>query len=289
MGHLLWDGPDIDVPAPSDVEEGQAPSGKGQFDRFSFNHPLVFVVALPLATMSAFVINSSFLAGLMRPFQIWIHECGHATIAWLSGRRALPLPIGWTSWEPERSAVVYFAFLFLLGVLFHTAWKERLRGAMVFAGVVGLVQLIMTWTFPQRTVELWITFGGIGGEFYLSAILMVLFFFPLPDRFRWDFWRYGILVIAASTFWENFSFWNRVERGLESIPWGSILGAGDAGGDMDRLMLQHGWPNARIIGAYNSVGDVCLLLLIGVCIDFLVAQRSRVVPDIKRRLGFLKQ
>ena len=49
---------------------------------------------------------------------------------------------------------------------------------MVFAIGVALVQLIMTWTLSQQAVELWITFGGIGGDFYLSTILMVLFFSP---------------------------------------------------------------------------------------------------------------
>jgi Zn-finger nucleic acid-binding protein len=289
MSHLLWDGPDIRMPtslAGADTDPDRIAAKK--FDRFSFNHPLVFVLALPLATVGALAINSSFLAGLMRPFHIWIHECGHATIAWLSGRRALPLPIGWTSWQPERSTVVYLALLFLLGVLFHTAWKERLRGAMVFAVAVALAQLVMTWSFSQQKVELWITFGGIGGEFYLSALLMILFYFPMPDRFRWDFWRYGILVIAASTFWENFSFWKRVEGGRERIPWGSILGAGDAGGDMDRLVFQHQWLNDRIIGTYNGLANACLLVLLGVYIGFLIAERSRIIPDLRQRVGLGK-
>ena len=286
MGHLLWDGPEIGNPDLSVSEAADVgPVQANRFDRFSFNHPLVLLVALLLATIGAFVINSSFLAGLMRPFHIWIHECGHATVAWLSGRRALPLPIGWTSWQPERSTVVYLALLFLLSVLFYSAWKERLRGAMVFAGVVALAQLVMTWTFSERTVELWITFGGIGGEFYLSVMLMLLFYFPRPDRFRWDFWRYVILAIAASTFWENFNFWNHVERGRESIPWGSILGAGDAGGDMNRLALDHAWPNDRIIDTYNVLGDICLVCLVGAYLAVLIMEGSRIVDDLQHRFG----
>ncbi len=253
LAHLLWDGPQIDFQKSVSASHPTA----AELDRFSFNHRLVFLLALPLASVAGIVVNSSFLIGLVRPFHIWIHEFGHATIAWLSGRRALPLPLGWTSWQPERSTVVYVALLFLLGVLFYTAWKERLRGAMAFAGITILVQFVMTWTLSQYRIEQWISFGGIGGEFYLSAMLMILFYFPMPDCLRWDFWRYPVLLIAASTFWENFSFWNGVERGRESIPWGSILGDGDGGGDMDRLSFQYGWPNDQIIGTYNSLGDFC--------------------------------
>jgi hypothetical protein len=175
--------------------------------------------------------------------------------------------------------------LFLIGVLMFTAWKERLRGAMVLAGALALIQFVMTWAFSQRTVELWITFGGIGGEFVISTVLIVLFYFRLPDRVRWDFWRYPILVVSASTLWENVAFWARVERGEESIPWGSILGAGDAGGDMDRLVLEHAWPSARIICSYNGLGTICLVLLAVVFAGFLAANREAVSNAMARRRG----
>ena len=232
-----------------------------RFDRFSFSHPLTYLFALPLATAAALIINATSFVGLIRPFHIWIHEFGHATIAWLAGRRALPLPIGWTSWQPDRSVIVYGALLFLLAVLFYTSWQEGLRGAMVLAACLAVIQLLTTWATSARTIELWITFGGMGGEFYLSVLLMVAFYFPMPDRWRWDFWRYVVLVIAASTFWDNFNFWNSVEAGRSEIPWGSILSAGDAGGDMDRLVWQFGWRSAGIVDAYNRLADACLMVL----------------------------
>ena len=42
--------------------------------------------------------------GLLFGIKIWFHELGHATIAWLAGRQALPLPIGWTSYNPTTPA-----------------------------------------------------------------------------------------------------------------------------------------------------------------------------------------
>ncbi len=267
------------------LRRGPAPANPGRvvvgepgprFDRFTFHDPLALVLALPLAMLAALVVNSTFLVGLFRPFHIWIHEFGHASVAWFSGRRALPLPIGWTSWQPESSVVVYLALAFLLGVLFWTAWRERLRGTMVLAGVLLVVQAIMTWTFPQKTVELWITFGGIGGEFLLSTMLMIMFYFKLPDRIRWDFWRYPILIVAASTFAESARFWSRVQRGREEIPWGSILGAGDAGGDMDRLVLEHNWSSAAIISSYNGLATASIVVLLLVFAGFIVAGRTSI-------------
>ena len=117
---------------------------------------------------------------------------------------------------------------------------------------------------------------------------MVAFYFPMPDRWRWDFWRYVVLVIAASTFWDNFNFWNSVEAGRSEIPWGSILGAGDAGGDMDRLVWQFGWRSAGIVDAYNRLADACLMVLMGVYIAFLVWRRSEILSALRQRTAGLK-
>ena len=279
MSQLLWDGPEIPKPVASRRRPVPG-TASGRFDRFQFDQPLEYLLALPLATVIAFAVNGT-LPGLTRPFHIWIHEFGHATVAWLSGRRALPLPIGWTSFELDRSTVVYGALLFLLGVLGYTAWREKVGGALVFTSALVVVQFVMTWILSFRTIDLWITFGGIGGQFYLSALLIVLFYVPLPDRFRWDFWRYAVLAVAASSFWETFTFWKQVAMGQAGIPWGSILGAGDAGGDMNRLANTFGWPDRRIVSTYNTLGNVCLLLLLCVYGWFLFRERHRVLASLR--------
>jgi Zn-finger nucleic acid-binding protein len=177
--------------------------GDERFDRFSFNNKRVHAAAFPVAIAIALAINKSGLIGLLTPFHIWIHEFGHAIPAWLAGYRALPLPVGWTSIEPERSVVVYFAILFLLSVLFWTGQKQKLRGAMVLAVALAIAQFMITWRTHPQTIDRWIYFSGVGGEFFVSAFLMIAFYFQMPDRFRWDFWRYVVLVIAASAFFEK--------------------------------------------------------------------------------------
>ncbi|MGB7564387.1 MAG: M50 family metallopeptidase, partial [Prochlorococcaceae cyanobacterium] len=81
---------------------------------------------LPAATLFALGVQGvAPLSNLLFGVRIWFHEFGHALVAWLSGRRALPLPIGWTSTSQKRSPVVMVLVLFLELVLLTMAWRER--------------------------------------------------------------------------------------------------------------------------------------------------------------------
>lgn len=128
--------------------------------RFSFQNLPVNALAFPLATLLALGLNASLIQILLLPWQIWIHEFGHATVAWLGGRRATPLPFGWTNYTFERSLFVYFGILILLGLLFRAGWQENLRWPRVLAVGIAILQFIFTWLLPQRAIELLITFGG---------------------------------------------------------------------------------------------------------------------------------
>jgi Peptidase M50B-like len=81
-------------------------------DPFSFDSQTVNIAALPLVVLIAWLVNLSPLVFFLRGFHIWVHEFGHATVAWLVGKRALPLPIGWTNVESENPP------LFILGCSF---------------------------------------------------------------------------------------------------------------------------------------------------------------------------
>jgi len=230
-----------------------------------FSNALVF----PLLSMAAIALNLVPLTRfLLRGINIWFHEFGHATIAWLSGRRAIPLPFGWTSFNHNRSPSVYFGILILLGLLFWAGWREKKRWPMVVATTTALLQFWMTWLVPSQTFDVLMAFGGIGGEFYLCAFLMVSYFFPLPACFRWDFYRFPVMLGAAFTFWHNLWFWHQVDRDQAVIPWGSLWGgSSDSGGDMNQLVAS-GWSSQQIIDTYNMLGGCCLVAIIGIYIYF---------------------
>lgn len=241
---------------------------------------LINLLALPAVIGFAWLVNLSPLGFFLKGFHVWMHEFGHATVAWLTGRRALPLPIGWTSIEPERSTFVYFGVLFLLGVLAVAGWRERKIWPILIALLVAPLQFYMTWRMPEHRADLWVAFGGVGGEFYLSTLFMLLFYLQLPDKFRWGACRYFFLFIGASSFLNIYLFWRQVKFGAESIPWGSMVqGEEDAGGDMNILRDDYGWNNHFITGTYTGVGAACLTvlavtyLLFALRVDCLIGRR----------------
>lgn len=232
-------------------------------DLFSFNNKHMNRAAFPAAFLFSAIAHWIEVDRIFLGLRIWTHEFGHATVAWFSGRQATPLPFGWTNVGEDRSIVVYICFLALWGLLFYTGWNEKKRGIMVCSVLAAIIQFWMTWFTSQDVFELRLAFGGVGGEFYLSTLLMLAFYVPLPNKWRWDCWRYPILFLSASTFFNSISFWNQIKRGTIAIPWGTMLnGSGDAGGDMNQLS-DMGWSDMQIIQTYVGLGQVCLLILIG--------------------------
>jgi hypothetical protein len=225
-----------------------------------YSNGLVFPALLALGmVMNAMPIVNVLLQGI----KIWLHEFGHATIAWLAGRQAMPLPLGWTSVNPQRSLGVYLGVLMLLGLLFWAGRREHKHWPMGLAVGLAVIQFAMTWMMSPDTFDMLLAFGGIGGELYLSALLMVSFYFPLPDYWRWDFYRYPVVLGAAFTFWGQFWLWKRIRHGGASIPFGSMWGD-PSHGDMNILANGHGWTPGDIIGTYNGIANLSLLVLMGV-------------------------
>ncbi|NDJ17315.1 M50 family metallopeptidase [Myxacorys almedinensis] len=234
-------------------------------DPYSFENRNINTLAFPVALIFAWITNVTPLKILFRSTHIWIHEVGHATVAWLAGRKATPLPFGWTNIEEARSLFVYGGILVLLGLLFWAGKREGKPWLMGLAIGFAALQFYMTWLMPTDAYEMWLSFGGIGGEFYLSTLLMAGFYVPLPDRWRWDFWRYFVVLGAANTLWSSFLQWHQIKIGNDTIPWGTLFGGGgDAGGDMNQLSLVYGWSDQQIINTYSQLGNTCLIILIGI-------------------------
>ncbi|NER82360.1 MAG: hypothetical protein F6K42_22910, partial [Leptolyngbya sp. SIO1D8] len=259
---------------------------KEDTDLLSFQNRYSSAIIFPLLSVLAIGLNMMPITKfLLRGIKIWFHEFGHATVAWLSGRRAIPLPLGWTNFDPNRSILVYLLILSLFGLLFWMGRREKKRWPMVLAVVCALLQFLMTWLNSVETFDVLFSFGGIGGEFYLCAFLMVSFFFSLPDYFRWDFYRFPVVIGAAFTFWDNVWFWRQIDRGQASIPWGSLWGgANDSGGDMNRL-VQYGWSSQQIIDTYNFLGGCCLIAVLGTYLYFAFKQNRTALFALWQRLN----
>ena len=245
-------------------------------DLYSFNNRYSNTLIFPgLLVVSALLNAIGAIKLLLFGIDIWVHEFGHATVAWMSGRKATPLPFGWTNIEPDRSLFVYFGVLTLFGVLFWSGYKEKRWWPMGLAIALTFIQFFMTWGLSADTFDMLLSFGGIGGEFYLSTLLIVSFYFPLPEYWRWDFFRYPAVVFAGFTFLGSLWHWRQIDRGLEAIPWGSLFGGADhIGGDMNQLSIVYGWSDQRIIDTYNGIGSVCVIAILSVYLYFFIKQRS---------------
>ncbi len=239
------------------------------YDPTSFDSWIINAIAPPLVVGLAVLMQRSFFGFFLEGFHVWIHELGHATVAWFTGKRALPLPLGWTTIGDEKSLFVYCGVLFLLVVLFIAGARERKIWPMIFAVVLALVQAYMTWKLPEHRAVMWLAFGGIGGEFYLAAAMMALFYVQLPEKFKWGACRYVFLFISGASFFQTHAFWKKVKRGEEGIPYGTMMhGEDDRGGDMNALHEDYGWTQREIIHTYNGLADTCVIALLVVYLIF---------------------
>lgn len=241
----------------------QRPTVEEDTDLSSFNNRYSNGIIFPALLVIGMVLNAMPIANLLlRGIKIWIHEFGHAVVAWLAGRQAIPLPIGWTNVNPQRSFFVYLGVLILLGLLYWSGQREKKRWPMVLAVALALLQFAMTWLMSANTFDMLLAFGGIGGELYLSALLMVSFFFPMPDYWRWDLYRYPVVLGAAFTFWGQFWLWKAIRMGRASIPFGMMWGDAEHG-DMNILVDRHQWEPGTLISTYNTIANLCFLAIVG--------------------------
>ena len=261
------------------------PPASDSFNPFSFDSATVNRMAVPLVALVAILATRSVFGFFLQGFIVWIHEFGHATAAWLTGKRALPLPVGWTNISDQKSSFVYLGVLFLLGLLFAAGWRERKIWPVFIAVALAILQGYMTWFLPAEAARMWIVFGGCGGQFYLSALMVGLFYFEFPEKFKWGACRYVFLFIGASSFYDTYTFWKKVQHGAVPLPYGSMVnGEEDASGDLDTLSSDFGWSDRRIIATYNNLGVACLAGLVIVYLVFAL-RLDRLAARLLGKLG----
>lgn len=238
--------------------------------RLSFEAPWVDLLALPIGLLLGLALSATgFGRLLVYPVQMQFHELGHALAAWLSSRAALPLPFGFTFWREERSLFTGACMLFLIAVLAERARRERRWFGLVLALVLAAAFVHLSLVLPADRSRMVMIAAGIAGELVLPCLVLVAFYFPLPDRLRWDFFRFLALLPAATGWLGTTSLWRAVARGQRPLPMGSILGAtGDGSGDLERLIAEYGFTPASITSLYLGLARVTFLLLAVVYVLF---------------------
>lgn len=193
---------------------------------------------------------------------------GHAIMAWMGGRWALPLgaivPTAAMTLIGETRSY-FFIFLFYGLLFFALFYFYREKYYFYFRSIILLFCLSFYLTFRVDELQLssYIYGAGILGEIFLSTLIVISFYYKISDRFRWDFWRYPFLIYGAVGFTNSALQWYRIKNNLQEMPMGSAIstdGAKDMSGDLNRLLLA-GWSEAQIIAFYWFCIKVGLIII----------------------------
>ena len=218
------------------------------------------LVGVPVALAASLLVCST---GLGRVFASLVgmpfHELGHAAASWLSSRIAIPLPF-FTYWLDDQSVLTGLLVVSALGWLMLHTYREKNHFMLSVAGAMIGAWAIATFLVSSTTTLMWQILAGALGEIVFGAFLLVAFHFPLPDRFRWDFWRWVALIPGALCFVHALLLWRTVAADVSQMPWGAAIGA-ESDGDMNRLVQQFSWDANELAGFYLAVAYTCLAAL----------------------------
>jgi uncharacterized membrane protein YeaQ/YmgE (transglycosylase-associated protein family) len=228
-------------------------------NRFAFDDAASRRYAYPAALVAgvlAHLFGLSFL--VWGTVEMWFHELGHAVVAWLSGFVAVPLPFFTMMPRETRSGWVIAIVLGLIGAIAYESVMRRWWALLAFAGGLGVTQLVLTAVLNPAQARQWGIFSGHAGAIVLPTLIMLAFYQPLG--WRWDFWRYPVILVAAIGFVHATFLWTSVARGTGVMPHGSAVGD-DAEGDVERLVREFHWTQTSLASSYVGLVAACWVVL----------------------------
>jgi len=255
------------------MSEPSLEPGQPSIFALSRTHPAAF----PVLIVAAWMLN---LIGVGIVMQIIFHEFGHATAAWLSGRWAFPIPIAaLTFYGESRTTFMTLLVLAFLGWVLTRSFQKRYPGPFVLSVVGLLIAADFAFLVADKDVDMWCIYAGVAGEIILPALVCCFFFLRLTETFRWEFWRYPVVLGAAVSWMRSFSLWSGISLGLSGwrigddsalshdpkafIEW---LANTPGGNDQDcyRLVHNFGWTTQQLFENYRALCVVtALMILIG--------------------------
>jgi len=227
------------------------------------------LVPLPIAVALTLGVKQTALGRILIDFliQVTVHEFGHAVTAWLCGIWALPLPCLCLTYVGMHRSMGTYAFLAILLVGF--GWLGLRFGRftpLVIATLFLTVQAYMTFGLSDKTAEMLVTHGGCAGELWISSLMIIAFFVKLPDRWRWDFWRFPTMLFGCYGLVGSWWMWRAIATGRMQMPWGTANSAkrNDPDGDLNRLVNKHDWTAEQLVDNYLAIAAWCIGAVVAV-------------------------
>lgn len=213
------------------------------------------LIAFPLAYLLMWLVSATSVGRIVLRtfFGMWLHELGHASAAWLTGRCALPLP--WITFSFDRSWLVS---LLLVGgsiALARFGWVRR-SWATVGLSATLLVATLVGHLLPASAQRTFDVFGGEAGAMVYGALLSCGFLVrsrlrPFRGGLRW-----GWLVIGAASWADATRVWWTAKTDFDAIPFGEEDGLRS---DASRLVDEHGWDAGVMVKRFLFVALVTLI------------------------------
>lgn len=229
----------------------------------------IILLSLPVCFLIAILANSVGITHLLGWYFITIpiHEMGHALSAWLGGRPALPLgaiiPMAGVTMIAQERSLAFRVFEVL--ILSYLGSKAIYKKNQVWVFLISLYVFgfaLMNLLVSESQLGMIITMGGVAGEFVLSTFMVISFYYDLGKSIRWDFFRFFILLAGSFGFTSTAMLWDKIARGSANLPLGSFLnGPGDESGDIDKLIMTYGWMPRGVVGFFQSLSLICLVVI----------------------------
>lgn len=236
-----------------------APSAFEQYRLFAF--PALYVVMW-------LVSDTGFGRFVLRTFfGMWLHELGHASAAWLTGRWALPLP--WVTFSFDRNIVVSLLMFGGAAALLRFGKQRDSVTTMALGGVLALATLLGHLA-PTSFQEPFFTFGGEAGAMVFGALLSCGFLVRSPLRLFQGGLRWGWLVIGTASWADATRVWWDSKTDFALIPFGVEDGMPS---DASRLVDEFGWDALAMVRRFLFVALVSLVVAMVAFVAALLRER----------------
>ncbi|MDP3232913.1 MAG: hypothetical protein Q8N26_09060 [Myxococcales bacterium] len=236
-----------------------APSAFEQYRLFAF--PALYVVMWLLS-------DTGFGRFVLRTFfGMWLHELGHATAAWLTGRWALPVP--WFTFSFGQNIVVSVAMFGAAAALIRFGRKRGSVTTMAL-GIVLALATMLGHLAPTSFQEPFFTFGGEAGAMIFGALSSCGFLVRSPLRLFQGGLRWGWLVIGTASWADATRVWWDSKTDFAVIPFGVEDGMPS---DASRLVDEFGWDAQVMVRRFLVVALVSLVFALLAFVAALLRER----------------